>query len=230
MTDTTDSITRRKIISENIRKQLRIHNMKQVDLADKAKISKSALSDYLNLRSAPSFGVIQKIADVFGVNKTDIDSTFKEVDDSVVHLTNSNSYNYFDTGLSAGTLMEVDPFTRNDTHQIVLSDVMMGKYAGDKDIFISHVNGESMNRIIPNESLIAIKKFRTIKDLANGDIVVFQDGGDMSIKRFYNDQNSHIITFSPDSYDSSFHPINYRYEDFGDVRIVGKVVVYTVEI
>jgi len=230
MTDTTDSITRRKIISENIRKQLRIHNMKQVDLADKAKISKSALSDYLNLRSAPSFGVIQKIADVFGVNKTDIDSTFKEIDDNVVHLNNSNSYNYFDTGLSAGTLMEVDPFTRNNTHKIVLSDVMMGKYAGDKDIFISHVNGESMNRIIPDESLIAIKKFRTISDLANGDIVVFQDGGDMSIKRFYNDQNSHIITFSPDSYDSSFHPINYRYEDFGDVRIVGKVVVYTVEI
>ncbi|WDT66071.1 XRE family transcriptional regulator [Companilactobacillus crustorum] len=230
MTDNTDTITRRKIISENIRKQLNIHRMKQIDLAKKAGISKSALSDYLNLRSAPSFGVIQKIADVFGVKKTDIDSTFKDDNDGVIHLANSNSYNYFNAGLSAGVLMEVDPFTRDDTEQIVLSDVIMGKYAGDKDIFISHVNGESMNRVIPNESLIAIKKFQSINDLTNGDIVVFQDGGDMSIKRFYNDPNSKIITFSPDSYDVSFRPINYRYEDFGSVKIVGKVVVYTVEV
>lgn len=142
----------------------------------------------------------------------------------------SGTYNYFDAGLSAGILMEVDPFTQNNTKQIVLSDVIMGKYAGDKDIFISHVNGESMNRVIPNESLIAIKKLQSINDLSNGDIVVFQDGGDMSIKRFYNDIRSQIITFSPDSYDSSFRPINYRYEDFGDVRIIGRVVVYTVEI
>jgi len=226
MTDTTD---RKKIIAANIRRQLEIHDINQTDFAKMIGISKSTLSDYLNLRSAPSYGVIQKIADAFNVNKSDIDSTFK-LNNNVISLSNSSSYNYFDTGLSAGILMEVDPYTQQNTKQIILSDIMMGKYAGDKDIFISHVNGESMNRVIPNESLIAIKKFQTLNDLTNGDIVVFQDGGDMSIKRFYNDENSKIITFSPDSFDSSFHPINYRYEDFGDVRIVGKVVVYTVEI
>src|SRR5699024_4901460 len=41
-------------------------------------ISPSTMSDYMNLRSNPSHGVIQKIADYFGVVKSDIDTTYKE--------------------------------------------------------------------------------------------------------------------------------------------------------
>jgi len=226
----TDNDDRKRIIANNIRSQLNLHKMTQSTLASMIGVSKSTLSDYLNYRSAPSYGVIQKIADVFNINKSDIDTTFRNEVSNVSYIGKANNYNYFDTGISAGTLMEVDPFTQDDVQQITLSDIMMGKYAGDKDIIISHVNGESMNRVLPDKSLIAIKKFQTISDLCNGDIVVFQDGGDMSVKRFYNDSNSKIVTFSPDSYDASFHPINYRYEDFGDVRVIGKVVVYTVEI
>lgn len=220
-------------------KELRIaKKMSQDSLAKKLnekytkKISKSMISRWENNKTDPRMEYVRIIADYFNVNPNKLLNTFPSGydNDNVIQSNNSNSYNYFNAGLSAGILMEVDPFTRDDTEQIVLSDVIMGKYAGDKDIFISHVNGESMNRVIPNESLIAIKKFQSINDLTNGDIVVFQDGGDMSIKRFYNDPNSKIITFSPDSYDVSFRPINYRYEDFGSVKIVGKVVVYTVEV
>lgn len=142
----------------------------------------------------------------------------------------TSTYNYFDTGLSAGILTQVDPFTAANVEQISLSDVVMGKYAGDQDIFISHINGESMNRVIPDKSLIAVKRYSDIRDLKNGDIVVFRDGGDMSVKRFYNDIKSQIITFTPDSTESEFHPINYRYEDIDELEIVGRVVVYTVEL
>ena len=142
----------------------------------------------------------------------------------------TSTYNYFDTGLSAGILTQVDPFTAANVEQISLSDVVMGKYAGDQDIFISHINGESMNRVIPDKSLIAVKRYSDIRDLKNGDIVVFRDGGDMSVKRFYNDIKSQIITFTPDSTESEFHPINYRYEDIDELEIVGLVVVYTVEL
>lgn len=226
----TDKYDRKLIIASNIRKLLNSNNMTQSTLAKKIGISKSTLSDYLNYRSAPSYGVIQKIADVFNVNKSDIDTTFKvSLEDSSTDA-NANSYNYFDTGISAGMLTEVDPFMKDDIRQITLSDVIMGKYAGDNDIIISHVNGESMNRVLPDRSLIAIKKFYSIEDLKDGDIVVFQDGGDMSVKRFYNDENSNIVTFSPDSIDPRYKPINYRYEDLDTVEIIGKVVVYTVEI
>lgn len=220
----------KEIMGKNIQKYMNTKNVDRHKLSDDLNVKYTTLSDWINAKTYPRIDKIELMANYFGIKKSDLVEDSSQNANNLTHLYNSSSYNYFDAGLSAGVLMEVDPFTQQNTKQIILSDVMMGKYAGDKDIFISHVNGESMNRIIPNESLIAIKKFQTIDDLANGDIVVFQDGGDMSIKRFYNDRNSQIITFNPDSFDSSFHPINYRYEDFEDVRIVGKVVVYTVEV
>ncbi|MDG2986030.1 XRE family transcriptional regulator [Latilactobacillus curvatus] len=141
-----------------------------------------------------------------------------------------SNYNYFDAGLSAGVLNDVDPFTANEIKTIGLSDVVMGKYAGDKDIFITYINGESMNRIIPDGSLIAIKKYSDFTELCDGDIVVFQEGAGMAVKRFYNDVKNKIVTFTPDSTSGEFRPINYLYDSMSDVRIIGKVVVYTVTV
>lgn len=141
-----------------------------------------------------------------------------------------HTYNYFDAGLSAGVLMEVDPFTSSDVERISISDVIMGKYAGDKDIFISFLNGDSMNRIIPDGSLIAIKQYDSWSDLCDGDIVAFQDESGMAVKRFYNDRVNGIITFNPDSNNNSFKPINYLYQNMDNVKIIGKVVVYAVTV
>ncbi|QQZ58850.1 helix-turn-helix transcriptional regulator [Paenibacillus sonchi] len=65
------------IIAENIKKYLNKNKMSQKTLAEKISLRPSTVSDYLNYRSKPSHGVIQKIADVFGVHKSDIDTTFK---------------------------------------------------------------------------------------------------------------------------------------------------------
>lgn len=219
----------KSIFSDNLKYYMNLKNENLTKLSDSINVAYSTVSDWQHGRKMPRSGSLELLADHYGINISDLTS-FKEKSNDILQIDNSNSYNYFDTGISAGMLMEVDPFTKDDVQQITLSDVIMGKYAGDQDIIVSHVNGESMNRILPDKSLIAIKKFHTIDDLRDGDIVVFQDGGDMSVKRFYFDNNSRIVTFSPDSYDSSFRPINYRYEDFGNVLIVGKVVVYTVEI
>lgn len=67
-----------KIIAENIRSYLKLKGITQKDLADSIGIKPSTMSDYMNLRSKPSHGVIQKIADYFEVGKSDIDTTYKE--------------------------------------------------------------------------------------------------------------------------------------------------------
>ena len=69
---------RNKIIADNIRSFIINKNITQKQVAKEIGISPSTLSDYLNLRSNPSHGVIQKIADYFGVGKSDIDTTFKD--------------------------------------------------------------------------------------------------------------------------------------------------------
>lgn len=106
----------------------------------------------------------------------------------------------------------------------------MGKYSGKSNIIISRVNGESMNRVLPNGSLIAIEKVDSIFDIKNRDIVVFQDCGDMEIKRFYNNKEKKTIIFTSESTNKSFYPTNYSYNDLSNIKIIGKVVIYIVSI
>lgn len=66
------------IIATNIRKYIKENNITQKKLAEEIGIAPSTMSDYMNLRSNPSHGVIQKIADYFQIKKSDIDTTYKE--------------------------------------------------------------------------------------------------------------------------------------------------------
>lgn len=75
-----DNKERMQIIANNITKFRKEKGITQKDLAEQIGIRPSTLSDYINLRSAPSFGIIQKLADFFEINKSDIDTTFKETD------------------------------------------------------------------------------------------------------------------------------------------------------
>ncbi|EJH15391.1 TPA: helix-turn-helix domain-containing protein [Streptococcus pneumoniae] len=67
-----------QIIAENITHFRKQRGITQKELAKEVGITASTMTDYMKLRSAPSFGVIQKLADYFGVKKSDIDTTFKE--------------------------------------------------------------------------------------------------------------------------------------------------------
>ena len=72
-----DTQEHRAIITANIKKYLQMSGIKQKDFASKIGIVPSTLSDYLNMRITPSQGVIQKMADILGVEKSDIDTTYK---------------------------------------------------------------------------------------------------------------------------------------------------------
>ena len=73
-----DEKKRMQIIAENITHFRKQRGITQKELAKEVGISASTMTDYMKLRSAPSFGVIQKLSDYFGVKKSDIDTTFKE--------------------------------------------------------------------------------------------------------------------------------------------------------
>lgn len=89
---------------------------------------------------------------------------------------------------------------------------------GHHELYFEDYNNE-LKRMITNRLRRYFNKMRTAKD-----------GGDMSVKRYYNSPKNRTITFNPDSSDTRFYPITYRYEDLDDIRILGKVVVYTVNL
>ncbi len=73
-----DNKERMQIIATNITNYRKAKGITQKELAAAIGISQSTMTEYMKLRTAPSFGVIQKLADYFGVKKSDIDTTFKQ--------------------------------------------------------------------------------------------------------------------------------------------------------
>lgn len=135
----------------------------------------------------------------------------------------STEYRYFpEVKISAGIPLNVDSV--EDYESITIPDEILGKHSGSKDIFFMRVNGESMNKIIPDNSLIAIKKC-SLEDLKNGDIVVYSNGYDYSVKSFFMAEEK--IIFRPNSTNPVFtdHIVDKANEE---LRLHGKVITYIV--
>ena len=135
----------------------------------------------------------------------------------------STEYRYLpDVKISAGFPFNVESVEKCET--ITIPDELLGKYAGNTGIFFMRVNGESMNKTIPDDSLIAIKDC-SLDELKNGDIVVYSTGYDYSVKFFYETENNFI--FRPHSTDPAYtdHIVDKTNEE---LRLHGKVVTYIV--
>ena len=193
-------------------------NLSMSELARRVGTAKSALSRYLNKEREFPLNKVNEYANALNITPEYILGFDKE------KVQKSSHYSHFDTPISAGLPDHVEAVT--DVDKIEIPDSIMGKHAGQKDIFITKVNGESMNRIIPDCSLIAVKPI-DIHQIKQGDIVVYSDNGDYSVKRFY--KNDDQLIFRPDSNDDSFFDY-ITSTDNPNLKIHGKVVVYIVEL
>lgn len=145
--------------------------------------------------------------------------------ETVDDLSNSSTYDYFNTYVSAGLPEDTDG-VHNDKIQI--PDVIMGKYAGKKNIFITKVNGESMNNVIADGTLIVVERVE-LNQLSDGDIVIYKTDNDYAVKRFYRHDNK--LIFRPDSSDPSFTDLVIDLNDDNcNVTIKGKVVMHFAEL
>ena len=66
-----------KFVSTKIRRLLEENDLKQSHLADKLGIPRSSFNEYVRGNALPRPGNVQKIADYFGLLKSDIDPRFK---------------------------------------------------------------------------------------------------------------------------------------------------------
>ena len=83
-----------EFVSTKIRQLLDENNLKQSHLADKLDIPRSSFNEYVRGNALPRPGNVQKIADYFGLLKSDIDPRFKtekqeDVDDSLISQINT---------------------------------------------------------------------------------------------------------------------------------------------
>lgn len=62
----------RKAFSTNLRFYMKRENMNQADISRLLGVSESAVGKWLNLKSTPRMGMVEKLAMHFGINKSDL--------------------------------------------------------------------------------------------------------------------------------------------------------------
>lgn len=149
----------------------------------------------------------------------------------VIPITNIDSHmHYFlNASISAGYPFTVDGVS--SLPLVSIPDVFLGKYATNKNIVVMKVNGDSMNKIIPNGSFIAVKTNIDVLSVSNGDIVVANvDGAEngYTIKHIYKDAINNRVILRPNSTNLAYTDIVITLTDTQRLYIVGKVVAYNV--
>lgn len=210
-----------KVVSENIQKIIKEYNLTHQDLATIAGVSVSTVGKWILEKASPRMGAIEKISNHFQIPKSYI---LKEDDYELPNLL--SEYKYYPAYVSAGIPDNVEGITEYET--ISIADEMMGKYANNKDIYFIHVNGESMNKIIPHDSLVAVRPVSSTHDLKSDDIVVYRKDNEYAIKRYIKHQDK--VIFRPESNDNSFTDDVVENEYLDNVVVKGKVVLYIVEL
>ena len=215
---------------KNMIKSRRIElGLTQKEIADKIGVSEGTVSRWesgniSNMRRDR----IAKLAEILQISPAVIIG-IKDTNVTPVIECSSHKYSYVDAPISAGT-----PETFDDVYElptISVADCFLGRYAGNKDVVIMRVNGESMNRIIPDKSVIAVKRNVDINSIHDGDIVVvYINGSDCgyTVKHFYRDTKKDIIILRPDSTFTSFTDITVNKENDDSLYLIGKVIAYNV--
>jgi len=77
-----------------------------------------------------------------------------------------------------------------------------------------------------DKSLIVVQSIDNLDLLKNGDIVVFSDDYEYSVKHYYKDNDK--LVFKPNSSNPVHHDQTYNIDD--KINIHGKVVLYIVNV
>lgn len=209
-----------KIISDNLKRLMEEHEISNIELSEKIGVSQSTVGKWLLQKSVPRMGAIEKLADYFNVNKSDILEN-----KPVAVMLPAHEYSLWPFTTGAG-IADYE-FSSESLEKISIPDQFLGKYAGRKDIIIFEVNGESMNRIIPNHSYVAVEYKNLDYIPQTGDVVVFRILGDgLGIKRYIDMYDE--IMLKPESTDPVYTELRFNKNSADDLEILGKVVMYNV--
>lgn len=202
------------VLVENLKKLISERGINQTEFAKLMNYPETTVSNWFLKNTYPRPDKIQEMANFFGVRR--IDLTEKGKDDIQINVKNVP---YITDPVAAGIPDTIEGYSELPT--IPIANEFLGKYANRKDLIIMRVNGESMNRIIPNGSYIGLITNIKIENLKDGDLVVFSQEYNYSLKHYYDLGNE--ILFKPNSTNLSFREIRCKKDE--RLKIVGKVIM-----
>lgn len=196
--------------------------------ADEIGVPKTTIYNALN-RGLMGSGhdLVEKIYSALGVSwkviGLDTDFDYNEFKKKRDKLRSDSESSYIDIPLygsiAAGTPIEM--MSVDDTYPVPIK--MREKYP---ESFLLKVEGESMNRVLPNGSYALIDPTQEVRD--GKAYAVCVNGYDATIKRVKQLNNG--FELAPDSTDPTYHSKTYDYGKEGteEITIIGQVVWYCV--
>lgn len=195
-------------ISDNIKKIRETYDLTQSQLGKIAGVSDKAVWTWENGTAEPRMGAIQKIADHFGITKSEI------IED---HDTNQKI-----KSVRIPVLGEIVAGIPIDAYQEILDwEEITPELAATGDFFALKVKGDSMSPRIAAGDVVIIKQQ---SDVESGDIaVVFVNGDTATLKKVLKRENGiMLVAFNPAVYEPRFFT-NKEVEEL-PIVIAGKVI------
>lgn len=210
-------------IKNKLRQLRKDHGYNQEDVAFKLGMSTSAYGYYEQGKTTPPLAKLKMLASIYNVSISELTGEPKDTLEFIAQSIPTHTYPYIDNYVSAGKPTTISGM--ENLPRIQVPDELVGSYAGSNKLFFLKVNGESMNKVIPNDSVIGIIEYDSVYDLKNGDIVVYStQDSEYAVKYFYRDGDK--LIFRPASTNPNYYDTIFDIKD--NIKIIGKVVQYSV--
>ena len=188
--------------------------------ASRVGVSRSAVTNWTSGLNAPDIELIAKIAAVYSVPLSDILEGRIYSSRALAEVEEQNKWVSVPLygAIAAGTPIEM--IESEGTFPIP-----MAKHEEHPDAFLLRVEGESMNRVLPNGCYALVDPCSDV-ERDNQPYAVCVNGYDATIKRVHKLNNGFELV--PDSTDPTFKPAIYDYGVEGTETItpIGRVVYY----
>lgn len=210
-------------LTENLKYYRKLNGYTQETIAPKLKITTSAYGSYEQGRNEPPYSKLKELSEIYNISISELTGEPRENLEFIAQSVSVHTYPYIDNYVSAGSPTAISGM--ENLPKIQVPDEIMGPYAGSNKLFFLKVNGESMNKVIPNDSVIGIIEYDSIYDLKNGDIVVYStEDSEYAVKYFFRDGDK--LIFRPNSTNPNYYDTIFDIKD--NIIIIGKVVQYSV--
>lgn len=206
-------------ISENIKLLREMYNLSQKDLGIIAGVSDKAVSTWENGLKEPRMGAIQKIADHFGLQKSNIiedgglikQSSLPTPKPTYPNVTPA-TYRKFKVIGNIACGSPIEAIESSSEYEYVQTDLNI--HAD----YVLRAQGDSMiNARIFNGDYVFI---REQPEVENGEIAAVWMDGEVTLKRFYkHDEYIELRAENP-----MYKPIIIHESDFDTIKVIGKAV------
>lgn len=199
----------KEIFASNLNRYIK-HSGKTVkDVANELDIAPTTFYSWTNAASYPRIHMIQKLADYFGILKSDLTEEYSPLVNKIIGISKLPFVGYGSCG--NGAINEESVEWRD------IPEWILGNKKNYDNYFLANAKGNSMERAgIKDGSLLIF--FRQ-PELNTGDIGVFNLNGEEYVKRYSRQGN--VIILNSEALTGDYSPIVVTEDD--DFRIIAKL-------